>query len=492
MLRKALLAILGVATFGLSSCHQLEIQSSQSESSEPSEASAEDSPVVSEPVSVGGAFLIDCGPDDAPGEELIIGCRSLAPERALQADLIEASYEDQNGVLNKVASIPSRNRFWQLSFLLPQGARRFNIASLSPEDGTTEGLFTEEIPAIINQSFIEASCIAEDPRPCFTSLAAWQSNWGGLNFGNCPLGDLVCLERPALVQIRGPWETADRSPLTIDGWQTNQQFNIRIQATGEARHDGFRKERAYLMSPETGHGIVILTPYTVIDGLSFGQFEGDSREGIRIAATGVTIGNVLMFGMSGAHQDGIYVNGSNIVTHIYNSIFYGMGRSGIMVQGFPNPVENTRVIVSNVTAIQTCNSEVTRTGAFAGRFSAIGMDNAFTYPGSELVILNSIGDTAAGCTGFSFATTDSPSSNFNLATDGTAPGPNSSSNLVLSDRSNPSAEAGITFESLEPGQENLHLVSGSEKVGSDATSFFADSSLKPIQLMSQWVIGASP
>src|SRR3989338_3544783 len=56
---------------------------------------------------------------------------------------------------------------------------------------------------------------------CYTSLSAWEANYGGVDFTGCTTGDLVCADKIAVAQIDGVWTAADASSLTIVGWTTD-------------------------------------------------------------------------------------------------------------------------------------------------------------------------------------------------------------------------------------------------------------------------------
>jgi len=41
------------------------------------------------------------------------------------------------------------------------------------------------------------------PEPCYTSLAAWQADFGGIDFGPAPPGDLVAADLVGIARIEG-------------------------------------------------------------------------------------------------------------------------------------------------------------------------------------------------------------------------------------------------------------------------------------------------
>ena len=48
------------------------------------------------------------------------------------------------------------------------------------------------------------------PEPCYTSLAAWEADYGGIDFGSAPPGDLVAADQIAIARIEGGWTSQTR------------------------------------------------------------------------------------------------------------------------------------------------------------------------------------------------------------------------------------------------------------------------------------------
>ena len=92
----------------------------------------------------------------------------------------------------------------------------------------------EEAIAVIRQSCSSYS----GPYPCYASLAAWEANYGGINFGAHPQGDLVAADKIAVARIEGTWSQPDTTPLDLSGWTTDAARYIKIYTTSEARHHG--------------------------------------------------------------------------------------------------------------------------------------------------------------------------------------------------------------------------------------------------------------
>jgi hypothetical protein len=73
---------------------------------------------------------------------------------------------------------------------------------------------------------------------CYSSLAEWQTDYGGIDFGSYEQGDLVGADKIAVVRIEGNWTEPDTGSIAISGWNTDADHYIQIYTTPEARHDG--------------------------------------------------------------------------------------------------------------------------------------------------------------------------------------------------------------------------------------------------------------
>ena len=88
-------------------------------------------------------------------------------------------------------------------------------------------------------SVIRQSCTGyAGPYPCYESLSAWETAYGGIDFGAHAQGDLVAADKVAVARIEGTWTQADTAPLSLGGWTTDATHYIRIYTTPEARHHG--------------------------------------------------------------------------------------------------------------------------------------------------------------------------------------------------------------------------------------------------------------
>ena len=187
---------------------------------------------------------------------------------------------------------------------------------------------------------------------CFTSLAAWQAAFGGINFGACAQGDLVCANKVAVARIEGAWSAADTTAVVINGWTTTSTNYIKIYTTQTARHNGKWNNSAYrLESGGTGGGnywavIGIKANYVKIDGLQI-QLNiccGGTSQGITISDWVSTTNSEVMISNNiirtltaslGSYDYGIRMMSGHAVK-VFNNIVYGFNNNtsyGIAILG---------------------------------------------------------------------------------------------------------------------------------------------------------------
>ncbi len=129
-------------------------------------------------------------------------------------------------------------------------------------DVTTPGTTTVEVIGLVREDCSGYS-------NCYSSLTQWESSYGGVDFGSCPHGDLVCADAVAIAQIDGIWNSPETGRVVIDGWTTDEDHYIKIFTAPEARHDGkwneskYRLEGSHLWTPI----LQVSEDYVVIDGL---------------------------------------------------------------------------------------------------------------------------------------------------------------------------------------------------------------------------------
>ncbi|MFA4941285.1 MAG: choice-of-anchor Q domain-containing protein [Patescibacteria group bacterium] len=118
---------------------------------------------------------------------------------------------------------------------------------------------TEEV------SLIRQDCTGYDR--CYTSLASWEAAFGGIDFGACATGDLVCADKIAIAQISGEWSSPDTAPLVINGWETDSTRYIKIYTDSIARQAGKWDETKYRLVVTGSTAISISEDFVRIDGL---------------------------------------------------------------------------------------------------------------------------------------------------------------------------------------------------------------------------------
>ncbi|GEM_PF-6879797 len=166
---------------------------------------------------------------------------------------------------------------------------------------------------------------------CFTSLAAWQAAFGGINFGGCAQGDLVCANKVAVAKIDGAWTNPDTSSVTISGWITSQNNYIKIYTTAMARHNGRWNNGKYRLVV-SANGLGSFVKNIIIDGLQIKINTTSSyNRGIQIAGdfvnSDVMISNNIIAGTATNAYEyhfgiAIWDIGTNSLVKIYNNVVY--------------------------------------------------------------------------------------------------------------------------------------------------------------------------
>lgn len=122
-------------------------------------------------------------------------------------------------------------------------------------------------PSLALAATAETALIRQDcsgQTRCFTSLAAWQAAFGGIDFGSCSQGDLVCSDQIAVARIEGSWSQADIGTLDIGGWITDPERYVRIFTAADARHSG-RAGTGYRLSVSSA--IDVTVQHVMVDGI---------------------------------------------------------------------------------------------------------------------------------------------------------------------------------------------------------------------------------
>ncbi|MCR4275688.1 MAG: prepilin-type N-terminal cleavage/methylation domain-containing protein [Candidatus Wolfebacteria bacterium] len=205
-------------------------------------------------------------------------------------------------------------------------------------------------------AFFKSSSVATDPSNaviglvrqdctgysnCFTSLFAWQAAFGGINFGACAQGDLVCANKSAVAKIDGTWTNPDTSRLNIDGWTTSPSNYIRIYTAQAARHNGKWNTNKYRLEVSGQNPIGINEDYVRIEGLQI-RMPSPDYQAITNGYSGadIRINNNIIRGAGGVSNStfGLYLDGNiNTEIKIWNNIIYDLGSgTSLCVFSFAN------------------------------------------------------------------------------------------------------------------------------------------------------------
>lgn len=254
---------------------------------------------------------------------------------------------------------------------------------------------TNETVAVIRQS-----CSGyPGPQPCFTSLAAWQADFGGINFGAAPQGDLVTADLIAVARIEGTWTRADTTPLNLAGWTTDTAHYIRIYTTPEARHSG---------TPNSGYRLQTSGDAPIYSSVAFFRIEGlniygnttkhliylnpNTYEGVGE----VYFSHNLIHGNGSSTASGLMNSSLRGTLYAWNNVIYGVGESGY----------TAGIQTGGGTAYLYNNTIVNITSGFAIR------------SGGVVVAKNNLTDAP----GTDFYGSFYPGSDFNASSDDSAPG----------------------------------------------------------------------
>ncbi|MBU4256962.1 right-handed parallel beta-helix repeat-containing protein [Patescibacteria group bacterium] len=295
---------------------------------------------------------------------------------------------------------------------------------------------------------------------CYTSLSAWEAAYGGINFGSCAQGDLVCADKIAVAKIDGAWTQPDTNRVTIDGWTTGPNNYIRIYTAPEARHKGIAGTGYRLITTASSvPGIYIYEGHVRIEGLEFQHTNtyNNSMNGITIYNSGVPDNDIRLIGLlvhdcssPGTYEaSGVSIGAGPGKVIIANSIFYNNKTDGV----------RAGTNSSTLTVYSYNNTFVNngRYGLYKNWSNAVVSKN--NYAGGNLVADY-------------FASTGSISMTTSASSDAT--GSAGLRNIAVSD------SAGAYFMNLEKGSENFHIQSSlllkdaGTNLSADANLAFSD------------------
>jgi hypothetical protein len=264
---------------------------------------------------------------------------------------------------------------------------------------------------------------------CYTSLSAWQADFGGIDFGSYDQGDLIAADRIAVARIEGAWTQPDTEPLSISDWNTDATHYVRMYTTGEARHDGtpgsgYRLE----VSDSSSRPIYSNVAYLRIAGL---EIHSDSSYGSSIVylrpnadenVGEIHLSHNLIHGDGANSSSGIHNYSCRGTLKIWNNVIYDVGDPGYTA-GIQTSA-GTAYIYNN-TIVDIISGFAIRTG---GR--VVAKNNLTEAPGDD------------------FYGSFYPGSDFNASSDDTAPGLNSRRDQ--------------TFAFVNRANRDLHLAAADE------------------------------
>jgi alpha-tubulin suppressor-like RCC1 family protein len=319
----------------------------------------------------------------------------------------------------------------------------------------------------------------------FTTLQAWEnciSGAGGCTYFPVVGGNLVSQKRKETGIAYKDSVFTDN--LVIDGSTTDATYNITLTVDPGNRHSGIAGSGVVLNPASDAladqHAIAVMAPYTRIEWLEITDWGGNSSEAIHIGADNTSYAYILAHGGAATtndQNDAFYLgpDGSWTAT-IRNSIIYDVPRAGIHLQNFMG-VESLTLNVENVTVYNcgTVGADFQRGGVtireIAGSTSVLNAVNVL-----------SVGNTNNDFTSVGTGAPSWGSSDFNVSSDGSAPGASTFAGTAAAELVNVTA-----------GAEDLHLKSGAVSIdkGTDLSAqFSSDIDLQLRPWGAQWDIGA--
>lgn len=279
-------------------------------------------------------------------------------------------------------------------------ARPFRVNAGDPPGALQE----DQVQADLAIAVIRQDCGSYGgPHPCYGSLAAWEGDYGGIDFGLHAQGDLIAADKIAVARIEGTWTVPDTARLEISGWVTDPAHYVRIYTDGGARHNGV---------PGSGYRLAVTDP----SGTPFYSNVAHLRvEGLEIHADSSYDGSVIYLRPDSPEGVGEIDFSHNLI--------HGNGidsSSGILNYGCRGTVRIWNNIIY----------DVGEPGYTAGIQSSVG--TAYLYNNTIVDIISGFGIRADGkvvvknnlveAPGYGFYGAFYPGSDFNASSDDTAPG----------------------------------------------------------------------
>jgi photosystem II stability/assembly factor-like uncharacterized protein/outer membrane protein assembly factor BamB len=280
----------------------------------------------------------------------------------------------------------------------------------------------------------------------FASLDAWEDCIDGNPCGSFPVASpsLVSDNRSEVGVVYKDSAYTLSFSVTIDGSITDDSHTITLTADGQNRHQGIAGTGVVVdNSGGSGSAVQLRDDFVTVEWIEI-RGGGAGIDGIRVSNLGlpnqVVLRSLLIHDTAG---DGVEFADPDLTSDVFNSIFYG-ATIGIRSSNALSAGSSLR-LVNNT--IYSCTSK--------------GIDDTGGSP-----VVDVVNNIAASNTIADFDVLGlSPSSDHNLSTDSTAPGPNSLISIPL---------LSIGFVNTTPGSEDLHIqpTSAARGAGADMGGLF--------------------
>ena len=264
----------------------------------------------------------------------------------------------------------------------------------------------------------------------------------------------------------------DTTIVVVDGWTTDATRFIKIftpvdtsEVGTSQRHNG-NKGTGYIMNPSgDGHGIEMLTDFTLVEGIVITGVTGSSNEGVRLQANNCTFDSLIIHDLTDSSADGIFMTINQSSTTwtftIQNCIIFNIERAGISNQASQQPETHNSNLFNNT--IFNCATTVSSTSsginASKGGKALINVN----YDAQNNIVMNNDDDDFGEDPGTG---TVDWSGNDNIGSDGTLTSvtsfTDSFDNRTATANNSPGAGDFVIFVNITGGTEDLHLQDGAE------------------------------
>jgi len=285
----------------------------------------------------------------------------------------------------------------------------------------------------------------------------------------------------AVAKIDGAWAAPDTTGISIDGWTTSYDNNIKIYTTATARHPGKWDNTKYRMSlsGQYNTGIYNLEAYVYVTGLQiesiytggnwgrYGIWSNSSESATEFGIDSVIIRN------NGSNNSGIGINITDATGYIRNAVIYGSSIN--LWQGIYVDNNNAGAWVVNNSTVYNFGG-ITRPGIWMRYSSGHSVENTVSMANST-------------SSDFSYGTSPLATNN-NVSSDATADDAGGTGNLI-------NKATSTQFVSLVVGSEDFHVKDTSADIYNSGKNLYSkfnkdiDSAARPPAGVGlNWDIGA--